>query len=230
MKQPTPFHRRRLILALAVLATLVLLISLLRGASSPSEPEDVSLPAENELQRPAGGDQLGIESHPQTDHGAVAATASYLKMITALGATPERRDAVLDRIVAPDAVELRQQAMAGYALLDAELAAARQTRPDASWWLRQIPVSFLVDAFTSDQARVSVWSLGLAALAGRVQATESWQTTSVDLVWRDGLWRIKAWEVASGPVPLITARQPTPTEQLLAGVGTWKEYNSAHLR
>lgn len=229
MNQSSRFRRRRLIVGLAVLATVVLAVSLFRRGSSPTvPPEGVSRPAQDVL--PGMGDQFVIESHPQTEHGAVAAAGNYLRLLTALGAMPDLRDTVLDRIVLSEADQLRKHAAAGFALLDSELAAARQTRSDVSWWLRQIPVSFSVDEFTADRARVRVWSLGLAALPGWVESTETWQTTSFDLVWRDGLWRIAGWEVSPGPVPLSTARQPTPTDQLLAGVGTWKEYNGEQAR
>ena len=83
-----------------------------------------------------------------------------------------------------------------------------------------------VVAFTPDRARVSVWSVGVLSRKGAVEPQAGWTTSTFDLVWERGGWRIWSETIEVGPTPAPNASgYPTAGDafaQALAGFEPWQ--------
>ncbi len=224
-----PYLRRRVVLAAATAAVAAAVVIGVRGCEPPAPVPSSSLPAENGTSsRPAGRDNpLDLPSHPQTETGAADAAAAYLELMRRATVDSSLRSAALERIAAPGDSAVAGQAAVAFAAVDALVAQARQQTPHAGLVVWQVPVAWTVDSYTATAAVVRVWSLGVVAVEGWVEATETWQTTTLELVWTGDDWRVRSWNSTPGPVPHASNRLPTPTGELLSTVATWERYHHA---
>ncbi len=153
----------------------------------------------------AGG---GGDGFPHTEQGAVSAAAAFVTTGQSL----------LD--VDPLAAEEAVRRMAASATADAQvkelLARLASLREDLSSGTgptvyRQSPISWRVDGFTPERARVAVWSVGILARDGVAPPQAGWAISAFDLVWERGDWRIWSETVTPGPAPLADNSAPPAT-------------------
>ncbi|MEX2625543.1 MAG: hypothetical protein WD225_01600 [Ilumatobacteraceae bacterium] len=161
----------------------------------------------------------------RSQDGAVAAATTYLSTLHQLVASPASdRRAALEVLSADGADALVGDAMAALETLDAVVAGARGSTPNARLFLREVPVAYSIDQYTVDRAHIEVWSLGLLLIEGVTQATEIWSTNEVELVWDGDDWRVWSWERTPGPQPAVGSVAPTPASEVLDTVESWEGF------
>ncbi len=154
-------------------------------------------------------DGVGV-GFARTEQGAVAA-ATNLVLTLEQAITAERDEAVR-------AYEILA-AGASRDILVGELAAswdAVHTGVDANGpigaelFVRTVPVGHELIRFDDDRATVDVWTLNLVAVSGMAEATATWETATIELVWEDDDWKV--WSSTSTPGPSPAWGDPPPTE------------------
>lgn len=149
----------------------------------------------------------------RTGQGAVAAAAAFVTTGQAL----------LD--IDPLAAEEAVRRMAASATADAQvrevlarLADVRETLAPGTGPIvyRQSPISWRMDGYTPDRARVAVWSVGVLSREGIAPPQAGWTTSTFDLIWERGDWRIWAETVTAGPAPLLDDSATPATSSQLA--------------
>lgn len=158
----------------------------------------------------------------RTEQGAVAAAAAFVTTGQALLDT--------DPLAAEEAV----RRMAASATADAQvkdvlsrLAAVRETLAPGTGPIvyRQSPISWRVDGYTPDRARVAVWSVGILSREGIAPPQAGWTTSTFDLVWERGGWRIWAETLTPGPAPLLDgSATPATSSQLAAALRGFTDF------
>jgi hypothetical protein len=126
------------------------------------------------------------------------------------------------------AAEVRALATAGAAERLAreeveEVGVAREAlakSPGRVWWLVR-PLAWRVDAFSTDEAQVSVWALTVLSASDVAVPQSDWLTVTVELAWVDGRWLVDGIKDQPGPTPATGMRdepwQPEPFDDALAG-------------
>lgn len=136
----------------------------------------------------------------RTEQGAVAAAAAFV--------TTGQELLDMDPLAAEEAVRrMAASATAGAQVAEmlARLAAVRETLAPGTGptVFRQSPISWRVDGFAPERARVAIWSVGVLSREGIAPPQAGWTTSTFDLVWERGDWRIWAETVTPGPAPLL---------------------------
>jgi hypothetical protein len=90
--------------------------------------------------------------------------------------------------------------------------------------IRMLPLAYKVNAFSSHRAQIAVWSAGVFTIEGLTAPTETWATTTVDLVW-NGDWRLYSLSTTPGPVPAAATAAVTPAGELLDSVAGFSSYH-----
>lgn len=88
----------------------------------------------------------------------------------------------------------------------------------------QAPLAVRVEGSGPERARVSVWTVGVLWRRGAAAPQAGWLTTTVDLVWETGEWKVWAESTASGPTPFPNADPPVAVaelDRLLASFEPW---------
>ncbi|MGW0567030.1 hypothetical protein [Streptomyces tauricus] len=166
----------------------------------------------------ASGDQpvktkaAGIPTgYAHNDQGAQSAAANYS---VALGSTDmfntDRRREIVDTVYAPDVAADRRagldQAYSSEKFLSNIGLAKDGTAPSGQTFVsRVIPVGTKVKSTTSESASVQVWYTSLFGLSGDGSTnpvSESWYTTTYELKWVDGDWKVTDFQQKDGPVPV----------------------------
>jgi hypothetical protein len=154
--------------------------------------------------------------------GARAAAANYVTTGQAM------LDA--DPLGAGDAV----RAMAATSTADAQanemvrrLAALRVklatgTGPVRYW---QAVLATRVESYQRTRARVVVWSVGVLSRRDVAAPQAGWSTSTFDLVWERGDWKVTSERISSGPTPMLNlgAHPSTPDhfQVALRGFDAW---------
>lgn len=186
-----------------------------RGSDSAGNTAPVAAPAEHGPGPTRIAD--GIPSNfARTREGAIAAASAYV--------TTGQPLLDLDPLSAERAV--RRLAASAYAdrfaaetmdqLRSARAALAEGRGPIV---YRQAVVAYRVDAFDSHRARVSVWNVGVLTREGVAPPQAAWATSTFDLVWEEGDWRIWAEAVVPGPAPILNdSAAPATTRQFMGAL------------
>lgn len=145
----------------------------------------------------------------RTRDGAVAAASSYVRTGAAIMAMSD--------VEARAAVEQMAATGAGDTQADdvlQKLRALRATLDGAAATYRQAVVATRVDAYDGDRARVAVWHVGVLAAGERFPPQAGWATSTFELVWERGDWKVWAETIAAGPAPIIDDSAPPATADL----------------
>jgi hypothetical protein len=210
----------------AGVVAVALIASRLGSNPSSGNPSDPPSPLPGVADAALGSNELGPERFARTESGAAAAATSYLATIASLiDAPPAQRQAALTRIAAPGSPTVVSDALQALETLDVSVADARSVLPTARVLIRDVPLAYQVEGFMPDRARVGVWSVGIVLVEGRTHATEVWSTSTVELVWVGGDWRVSSWSRAPGPTPAATPASATSPSALLDAVGGWGSYS-----
>ena len=90
----------------------------------------------------------------------------------------------------------------------------------------QAALASRVDAFTTERARVSVWSVGVLSRTGIARPQAGWSISTFELVWERGDWRIWSEMITPGPAPALnasaTAASAEQLDQALTGFTPWR--------
>lgn len=161
-----------------------------------------------------------------TAPGAAAAATAYLTVTAEsllLMDTPAR-EAAVRRMLVPGASAGTVASIVGDpAFLErVRKTASASGRPGAL--LRNLPVAYRVDAFSPARARVSVWASAVWSITGVGGPSEAWTTTSLELEWIDGDWRLWSLSSKDGPTPATTSGPVAGTDELIAALAGFSSY------
>ena len=131
---------------------------------------------------------------------------------------PAARDAAVRRMLVPDASAETVASVVGNPALLERIRAAASSSGTPRAVLRNVPVAYRVDAFSPQRARVSVWAAAVWSIAGVGGPSEAWTTTTLELEWVDGDWRLWSLSSEDGPTPATTSGPVAGTEELIAAL------------
>ncbi|MGW1889791.1 hypothetical protein ACWCP6_05920 [Streptomyces sp. NPDC002004] len=178
--------------------------------------------------QPVSGSTDGIPSGFAHDQqGAQSAAANYA---VALSSTEmfdrARRHEIVNAVYAPDVAARRQgdldSVYSGEKFLTSIGLNKDGTAPSGTTFVsRVIPVGTKVKSFSGDKATVDVWYTSLFGLAGdgsKNPVTESWYTTTHELQWIDGDWKVTDFQQKDGPVPVGRDQTASTAEDMAKAV------------
>lgn len=148
----------------------------------------------------------------QDEAGATSAALTY-------AAAPQRWLYMTDGEVRAAVADLATPRAADRLATEVEdrIAAARADLAESTgpvWWIVH-PLAWRVDSFRSTEATVSVWTFSFLSAADVAVPQTEWTTTTFDLEWSQGRWRIAAVSDSVGPTPAVgPADQPWEPEPL----------------
>ena len=176
------------------------------------------------------GVPVGYQHNQQ---GAVAAAANYTSVLSStLILDRSKRRAAIKALAAPEALTRQQRAWdQAVALLNKGLGVADGAAKDGSVLLRAVPVGWRLEEYTGDRATVAIWVTSvLGALGGPpdgVPVREAWGTSTVELRWVDGDWKLVDTTNTDGPRPIADSATPTAASQLIPEAQQFKEFTYA---
>jgi hypothetical protein len=177
-----------------------LLGGLALGGESGDKTTNASGPGPTKV---VAGVPVGYE---RSKAGAVAAAASYTRALgQSLGKGRSQREAVVDAA----SVEERKVTLIG-AETDAEKALEAN-----KGFVRLGILGQRVSSFTSDVAKVSLWTVSVVTQAGS-QGQAAWGTGEVELHWLDGDWKLWSTSVneAAAVIPALVGAASSSKEFL----------------
>jgi hypothetical protein len=171
--------------------------------------------------------------YQRSEQGAVAAAANYVRVLSSdMILDQAQRRAAIQAISAPETLARQQRAFdQAVALLSKGLGVGQAGAKDGTVLLRAVPVGWRLEAYTGDRARVAIWVTSvIGALGGSPQGVpvrEAWGTTTVELRWVDGDWKLLKTTTTDGPVPIADTATPTAASQLIPEARDFKEFTYA---
>ena len=191
----------------------VVLVRLAQG--SPPDPDRGDPSAASNPPGPtASGDEPGPTDEAagvsvgfgDDERGAVAAAIAY--------ATASQRwlyfsDAEIEAAIAQIATPVAAPRLLDDVLVDVSTARDQLKRSEGPvWWLVR-PLAWRVEHFSSDHARVAVWTVTILSAPGVASPQSEFLTVTLDLARSDGDWRVDGVRDTPGPTP-ITGPQDQP--------------------
>lgn len=163
--------------------------------------------------------------YARTQAGAVAAGTTYLATASErlVALDPAARQVAVARMLAPDAGSgVADNMLSPLAMIDTARQKGHVTNGRAL--VRMLPLAYKVNAYAPDRAQIAVWSAGVFTIEGLTAPTEAWSTTTVDLVWSAGDWRLYSIASTPGPVPAAPQAPVTSASQLLDSIDGFSSY------
>ena len=213
---------RRLLVAAALAASLVLAIVVVRLVSPSGAPtaEDLGSDPESttstfETPHPDAAARDELSEFPRTPVGAVAAaTAHGLALDGPAAFEPEHRAEVLDDIAADASRdELTAVFDNGLGLVREQLFLDQQAVSDPGFVWRVVPGGWQLRSYDRTQATVAVWAAVVVMTGDRPLVEPGWQTTQVELTWERDAWRLVRFATEPGPDPLFVGSGGEPVGQ-----------------
>ncbi|MFF2368186.1 hypothetical protein ACFVU0_36505 [Streptomyces sp. NPDC058122] len=170
----------------------------------------------------------GIPSgFPHTREGAQSAAANYgIALGSADMFNADQRHAIVDAVYAPDVAAARQpdldtaytseKFLTNIGLDKNGAAPAGQT-----FISRIIPVGTKTKASSTDSATVELWYTSLFGLSGDGSTnpvSESWYTTTYQLKWIGGDWKVTDFTQKDGPVPVGRDQKASTADDMTKAV------------
>ena len=172
--------------------------------------------------------QSRVASAARTRPGAVTAAAHA---VTAFDGDvllePARLRSVVTRIASRGS---RLQLIAAFAEASAQTRAklGADTAPRPVIVLRSVPVGYRVERYSSAEATIAVWYVGIVGSGATVQPQQSWRTQLVSLVWEAGAWKVSSFASSPGPTPpLSTVETAYAPGDLFAAIPRFAEFKRA---
>ena len=161
-------------------------------------PDDIAGPTRVVAGVPAG--------FARTRAGATAAASAFVRTGAAvMGMSDAQVGAAVTQMAASGSADAQEAD-----LLDG-LRRLRETLDGSDASYRQATVAVRVDAYTEQRARVSVWHVGVLSAGERIPPQAGWATSTFDLVWERGDWKVWAETVTPGPAPIPDDSAPPAT-------------------
>jgi hypothetical protein len=206
-----------------LVAAAALLVRL--GQPTPSSDQESPPPSAISTTTTDPGSPSGSSGRPAATEGRdeAGATAAAVAYATAPQEWLYMSDDEVQAAVAATATPTAADRL-GTEVVD-EIAAARAELVDSAgpvWWIVH-PLATKVDAFTPAAARatVSVWVVAFLSAADVAVPQTEWTTTTFDLEWSAGGWRVAAVTESVGPTPAVGPSdqpwEPEPLDDALEG-------------
>lgn len=212
-------RRRRLHVLAAVLGIFVVLLAtatVLFRLSDPSQSNGSS-PDTQGGSVPTTATDPAEEPSPDETGARAAALAYVAAPQTWLYMTDEEVREAVSRLAVPGAVDRLADTLVGE-VSSARAELARSTGP--VWWIVH-PLAWKVDRFTPTEATVSIWTFSFLSAADVAVPQTEWTTTTFDLEWYEGSWRVVSFRDTPGPTPAVGASdqpwEPEPLDDALEG-------------
>ncbi|MEU9705015.1 hypothetical protein [Streptomyces sp. NPDC047981] len=161
------------------------------------------------------------------EQGAQSAASNYaIPLGSADMFDTARRHEIVDAVYAPDIAASRQGALdkvyadKGF-LTRIGLQEDGKAPNGLTFISRVIPVGSKIESFDGDRATVAVWYSSLFGLAGEGSqnpVSESWYTTTYQLRWVGGDWKVMDFEQKDGPVPVGRDQTASSAEEMADAV------------
>lgn len=165
----------------------------------------LSAPSDEADEAPAVAADSGAElktAYPRSPDGASLAMAAYQRVL----ADPAilRRGVLEKRIEAiatPDYVKTMVEAtQPGAARLMAGPVGQGVSLGIPTAYF-SVPIAYRLISYTSERARIQNWGLTMLGNASTVEPDVYFGTGTMELVWREGRWKIASTQGAFGPTP-----------------------------
>ena len=187
------------------------------STSGASEADSLPGPTRTTNGAPAG--------FAHTQPGALAAAASFV--------TSGQLLIDQDPLAASDAIrEMSSTATAERRASDAmrQLAAAREKLSHGSGPItyRQAAVSFRIDSYTPERARIAIWNVGVLSRADVAPPQAAWATSTLELVWERDDWHLDTETISPGPAPVLNdSTAPATSAGFTSALDGFTDFGSA---
>ncbi|MEU3837471.1 hypothetical protein [Streptomyces microflavus] len=161
------------------------------------------------------------------EQGAQSAAANYSVALVSDGMfDKERRREISDAVYAPDVAAARRDDLDKVYSQESFLTSIG-LNPDGkapeglTFISRANPVGTKIEKYLGDTATVAVWYSALFGLAGegsKNPVSESWYTTTYELKWTDGDWKVTDFTQKDGPVPVGRDQAASSAEEMADAV------------
>jgi hypothetical protein len=164
------------------------------AADPPVDSSDVERPATPGPTATEFGMPVGFSADVE---GAVAAATAY----TVVLGGPLLFEEGLDQALAVAATDDARADLEAQFTQGADLLIERLNLDDAEVVATTAPAGYRIDRFAEgEEASIAVWAAGFM-IAGGTPIPAGWTTTTVDLVWTDGDWKLAGLRSNDGPEP-----------------------------
>jgi|GEM_PF-1046824 len=226
-------ERRSQSLVLACIVAALALLAIGMAIGSRIAPQESTPPAATTSSPADVGERSapGRRTHAPTTRTRAGAVAAAARSITEFDGDvllePARLRAVVERIAS---------AASRAQLIEAFNQAGVQTRamlgadtvPRPVIVLRSVPVGYRVERFSTNEATVAVWYVGIVGSGATIEPQQSWRTQVVRLVWEAGAWKVRSFEASAGPTPPLSSTEATtPPGELFTVVASFSEIRDA---
>ncbi|WP_406476096.1 hypothetical protein [Streptomyces sp. NBC_01615] len=198
------------------------------GSGSGNSHKAKTSPTAASGERPVASKAAGIPAgFAHSAQGAQSAATNYG---VALGSTgmfnTEQRHTIVNAVYAPDVAAARLPDLdAAYTsekfLTNIGLSKDGSAPAGQTFVSRIIPVGTKVTASTDDTATVELWYTSLFGLSGDGSTnpvSESWYTTTYQLKWINGDWKVSDFTQKDGPVPVGRDQKASTADDMTKAV------------
>ncbi|MEU3887632.1 hypothetical protein [Streptomyces sp. NPDC029041] len=195
------------------------------GAGSDKAESSATAPTGQQPVKSKTGDIATGYAH--TEQGAQSAATNYG---IALGSADmynlEKRHAIVNTVYAPDVATAQLPAFDQVYSKESFLEKLGLTKDGAApsgqtFVSRVVPVGTKVTSYNGSTASVALWYTSLFGLSGEGSTnpvTESWYTTTYQLKWVDGDWKLTDFSQKEGPVPVGRDQRASTAEDMSKAV------------
>ena len=198
-------------------------------AATPSAPSSRVVAAAPVASPPPGPGPLttrdGVPAgFADTPNGAVTAAAVYVCTGQALlDMDPLSAEAAVREMAAAASADSQVQTTL------AQLSATRDQLASGTGPITfdQAAISWRLTAWQADRAQVAVWSVGVLSRAGVAPPQAAWATSTFDLVWEQGDWKVWSESIIPGPAPILDdSTAPATADQLATALAGFTDFGS----
>ncbi|GGV75129.1 hypothetical protein [Streptomyces massasporeus] len=195
------------------------------GSGSDKAESSATAPTGEQPVKSKTGDIATGYAH--TEQGAQSAATNYG---IALGSADmynlEKRHAIVNTVYAPDVATSQlpefDQVYSKESFLEKLGLTKDGSAPSGQTFVsRVVPVGTKVTSYNDTTASVALWYTSLFGLSGegsRNPVTESWYTTTYQLKWVDGDWKVTGFTQKDGPVPVGRDQRASTAEDMSKAV------------
>lgn len=231
MNTKTKFEMRLMVVAVVALVVVVAIAFALAARPSFDPPGPVTLAEQSpavlvELPQPLGPSRHGAGGVPvgwrHDQAGAEAAAAAYVESsaLVAKAGPLARRDVILTLATpdyGPSLVEATNRELDDllFALGERGLVPA-----DLVW--SEYALSVSSERTSADRCVVHVWSVLVLGAKGGSTVRQVWRTSTLELAWTDGDWKVERWATSPGPFPAPPPEADASTLAEASEVISWR--------
>ncbi|AOP50441.1 hypothetical protein [Streptomyces lydicus] len=200
--------------------------------SAKGPAADAARPTSPTGTKPVAGKTSGIATgFAKTEQGAQSAAANYVVALSSDGMyKSNQRDTIVNAVYTPSAATARKDSLRKV-YTDPKFLGRIGLKPDGTapggmtFVSRANPVGTKTEKFEATTAKVSVWYsllFGIAGQGSQNPVAESWYTSTMQLQWVNGDWKVVGFTPKAGPAPVggdQTAATAKDMSQAVQGFG-----------